>query len=470
MKRKTFIFTSALIIAGVILAVQGCAPPPPPEMEERPVNVLLVVVDTLRADRLGCQGNDAGLTPSMDRAAAAGVRFTRASAHSPWTLPSIASLLTSRHPSSHRAGEKLGAFRFSTLSEGIPTLQERFAEAGYRTSAVINVDFLSASFGMTRGFQTIDFATSRTNSETRDATRTTDAALDRLEAAGEPFFLLVHYFDPHLQYDPPAAFRRQHALPNDRSGRDGLFGSKTEMTALRNGRIRLAPAILERLEALYDGEVAYTDREIGRLLDGLSGLGLEDSTLVVITADHGEEFGDHRGFEHGHTLYEELLHVPLIMRLPGGLPEGRVVKSAVRLIDLAPTVLELAGLAPVESFAGESLIPLVQGDEAGDRPVFAEGNFWGPDLYSWQSDGFKLILRPGKGKEPSERAELYDLGQDPAEQLNIAGTSARRREEMLADLQWIRDRSSAGDEAREQGTVDLDAEQVRRLRALGYLE
>ena len=434
------------------------------------MNVLLVVVDTLRADRLGCQGNDAGLTPSMDRTAVGGVRFSRASAHSPWTLPSIASLLTSRHPSRHRAGEKLGAFRFSTLPEGIPTLQERFAEAGYRTSAVINVDFLSTAFGMTRGFDTVDFAASPTNNKTRNATQTTDAALGRLETAEGPFFLLVHYFDPHLEYDPPHTFRRQHALPGDRTGQRRLFGSKAEMTALRGGRVGLAPAMVRRLEALYDGEVAYTDREIGRLLDGLSGLGLEASTLVVITADHGEEFGDHQGFEHGHTLYGELLHVPLIMRLPGSLPQGRIVDSAVRLIDLAPTILELAGLAAVETFAGKSLIPLIEGREAGDRPVFAEGNFWGPDLYSWQSEGYKLILQPGEGKEATARAELYDLGKDPAEQLNLADTSARRREALLSDLQWIRERSDARDETAEQETVDLDPEQVRRLRALGYLE
>ncbi len=193
---------------------------------ERPLNVL--VVDTLRADRLGCQGNDSGLTPAIDAAAAVGVRFSRANAHSPWTLPSIASLLTSRHPSRHRAGEKLGPFRFSTLPGDVPTLQQRFGDAGYRTAAVINVDFLSSAFGMTRGFNHVDFAASDSNSETRRAAPTTDAALGRLnELAGAPFFLLVHYFDPHLEYDPPAAYRRRHARRQDPTEQTDIAGSST---------------------------------------------------------------------------------------------------------------------------------------------------------------------------------------------------------------------------------------------------
>jgi arylsulfatase A-like enzyme len=471
MNRRAFATAAVLSLAGIFWLVPGCAPHPPVETEH-PVNVLLVVVDTLRADRLGCQGSDSGLTPALDEAAAGGVRFSNTSAHSPWTLPSMASLLTSRHPSGHRAGKKLGPFRFSTLPGEVPTLQERFAGAGYETAAVINVDFLSDAFGMTRGFDLVDFASSESNSGTRIAADTTDAALHRLrQLNGGPFFLLVHYFDPHLEYDPPAEFRRLHARPQDRAGAGHLFGSKVEMAALRQGRARLAPLMLERLEALYDGEVAYTDREVGRLLDRLAGLGLDSSTLVVITADHGEEFGDHQGFEHGHTLYQELLHVPLILRLPGRLPEARVVDSTVRLIDLAPTILELAGLPPqVEGFAGKSLVPLIEGREQGDRPVFAEGNFWGADLYSWHSDSFKLILRPGAGQGQPARTELFDLRQDPGERQNLAGQVPGRDDRLLADLQWVREQSGRGDHASSPGAVDLDPQQVRRLRLLGYLE
>ncbi len=469
---KRALATAAILsMASILWLAPACAPHPPIEAEQ-PVNVLLVVVDTLRADRLGCQGNDSGLTPALDSAAAGGVRFSSTSAHSPWTLPSVASLLTSRHPSSHRAGEKLGPFRFSTLPDEVPTLQEQFAGAGYNTAAVINVDFLSQAFGMTRGFDDVDFAASASNSGTRIAAPTTDAALQRLEQlSGAPFFLLVHYFDPHLEYDPPAEFRQRHARPKDQSSSDHLFGSKAEMAVLRQGRVRLSEAMLGRLEALYDGEVAYTDREVGRLLDHLTSLGLDSTTLVVITADHGEEFGDHQGFEHGHTLYQELLHVPLILRLPGRLPRGHVVESTVRLIDLAPTILELTGLPPLEEgFAGKSLVPLIEGGEQGDRPVFAEGNFWGADLYSWRAESFKLILRPGEGKDPTARAELYDLRQDPGEQHNMAGTSIDRREQLLADLNWVREQLSEGATDPVPQAVDLDPEQVRRLRLLGYLE
>jgi arylsulfatase A-like enzyme len=209
--------------------------------------------------------------------------------------------------------------------------------------------------------------------------------------------------------------------------------------------------------------VAYVDSELGRLLDGLKALGLDSNTLIVLTADHGEEFLDHGGFEHGHTLYEELLHVPLVFRLPGLVPSGRVVSQNAGLVDVAPTLCELAGIPTPPSFHGQSLVNALQGRERPDRPLLAHGNFWGPPLSSWRAGDWKLILTPGA--DGVETAELFDLASDPLERENLAA----RRPEKVAELREELDALCRQLEARARGTtVELDEELQRRLGALGY--
>lgn len=451
------------LAAGVLLAALVLLPLGSCGGEPRRPNVLLVVIDTLRADRLGCQGGARELTPRLDRLAAGGLRFANAWSQAPWTLPSSASLLTSLYPQQHGAGGNLP--RFTALDPAARTLAEDLREAGYRTGAVINVAFLDEPFGLTRGFEEVDAKHFESNRIVRRAGETTDAALAFLERQDErPFFLLAHYFDPHAVYDPPQPYRRLFAAEGDREEGGFVFGTREQMLAIRRGELVPDADTLARAERLYDGEVAYTDHEVGRLLDGLAELGLAADTLVVVTSDHGEEFGDHGGFEHGHTMYSELLHVPLILRLPGVLPPG-VVDAGVRLIDVAPTVLELCGLPPDPQHIGESLMRLVGGAQAEDRPSLAHGNFWGPPLRSWRSGSLHLVVPPSGDGTP----ELYDWRTDPRERSNLAGAReddvVRLLHEFADYEHWVfAQRRGRG------GAVDLDEELRRHLGGIGYTD
>ncbi|MCA9002663.1 MAG: sulfatase, partial [Planctomycetes bacterium] len=274
-------------------------------------NVLWIVVDTMRADRLG---GERGLTPYLDRLGSRGVVFESAYSHAPWTLPSMASMLTSLHPKEHGAGGRLGSFQ--ALRKDVSTAPAVFARAGYQTRAIVNVEFLKEKYGVTRDFESLDLVAFNNNVEVRNAEATSAAALEFLEGAGteKPFFLFLHYFDPHAVYDPPQPFRRRFAAQPDREGGEGrtLFGTREHMMALRQGQLQLTPEWIGRAARLYDGEMAYTDAEIGRLLDRLGDMGLLENTIVVFTSDHGEEFLDHGNFEHGHTVFDELIHVPLV--------------------------------------------------------------------------------------------------------------------------------------------------------------
>ena len=449
------------LLACAAASVSACGGARAPD---RPLDVVVVLIDTLRADRLGCLGNGRGLTPAIDELASRSIVFEAASAHAPWTLPSTASLLTARLPAEHGAGGRLGAF--TRLAKGVPTLASHLQERGYATGAVVNVSFLGPDFGLARGFAHHDFKAFDSNRKVRRADATTDAALGwvrsvRAADPGRPLFLLAHYFDPHAVYDPPAPWRRRFALEPDR-GVDGLvFGTRAQMMALRAGRLALDPAVLRRAEALYDAEVAFTDSEVGRLLAGLDELGVLATAALALTADHGEEFLDHGGFEHGHTLYAELTHVPLILRAPGLRP-GRVAVG-VGLVDVAPTLLELAGVARLPDARGRSLAPLFPGgDEASDRGVLAHGNFWGPPLSSWRTAAEKLIQNPSGSGRPDE---LYRWREDPGEARDLASDRPERVSALEAELAAAR---AALDPARREA-VELDEAQRRELESLGYL-
>lgn len=463
----------ALFLACAAAAVTACGNES--ESSGR-LNVLLVVLDTARADKLGSYGHEGGLTPRLDELAGQGARFEHVTAHAPWTLPSTASLLTSLHPQEHGAGGSLDLtplsegkppkIRFSALPSAVETVAETFRDAGWRTGAVVNVDFLDEGFGLTQGIDDVDARWYESNAEVRSATETTDQALrwmGQRAQLDEPFFLLAHYFDAHAVYAPPAEYRRAFAAPQDRDSESFVFGTRAHMLMLRSDRLELEPAILARAERLYEAELAYIDAEVGRLLDGLDALGLADDTVVLLTADHGEEFLDHGGFEHGHTLYDELVRVPLLVRLPGLVRAGTVVDAAAGLIDVAPTLCELAGIEAPRAFAGHSLVPALRGEAVPSRPQLAHGNFWGEPLTSWTSGRWKLIVIPdGAG----ERLELYDLDADPLERTDLSATDPERASALRAELTAVTTHLAARAAGED---VELDEAMRARLRALGYL-
>jgi arylsulfatase A-like enzyme len=441
-----------------------------PAAEASLPNVVLIIGDTFRADKLSSQGGPEGLTPYLDRMAAEGVRFEVARSHAPWTLPSTASLLTSLHPSEHGAGGRLP--NFTQMGENVKTIAARFKASGYDTHAVVNVDFLDPrAFGVTRDFDEVDNVSYASNVDVRAADATTDAALAWLDQRGDserPFFLMVHYFDPHCVYAPPELQRKRWAEPADRET-DWTFGTRGEMEAIRAGELTPGEATLRRAEALYDGEIAYLDAQIGRLDDGILARTESDELVTVFTSDHGEEFYDHQGFEHGHTLFEELVRVPLIVRAPGRLAAGSVVTSAVRHIDVAPTLCELADIAIEAQYVGQSLVPLVGDAGAVDRGTLAHGNFWAKPLTSWTKDGWKLIELEAQGETQgeSQRAalRLYHVKEDPLEGQDLAAEEPERLAAMVAELADVREglrALKAGDRA------ELSAAMRAKLSGLGY--
>ena len=453
----------ALILAlacGCALVAGAC-----PGREERHPNLLFVAIDTLRADRLGCQGNPRGLTPNIDALARGGLRFDEARAHAPWTLPSFATIFSGLLPPQHGAGGY--ADHYFGLRAQTRTWPECFAAAGYRTAAIVNVDFLSADFGVTQGFETLDARFTEDNARGRDARATTDAALAQLAQLAQkhsaPLALFVHYFDAHAEYRPPAEFRERFADPRDRASDAFRFGSREQISAWRSGSAAPDPDGVARAEKLYDGEVAYVDAQVGRLLEGLRAAGLERDTLVVLTADHGEEFLDHGGVEHGHSLHEELLHVPLILSWPGEIAPA-VETRAVGLVGLARTLCRLCAVEPDPGFSKLDLLraPEAQTElEAG----FAFGNFWGAPLTALREDGWCWISRPVKGAK--DQVLLYDLRADPREQHELLAQHPEQAARLSARVEELRARAQR-ENWRNGPPAGLSAETLQRIRDTGY--
>jgi arylsulfatase A-like enzyme len=318
-------------------------------------NVLLVSLDTLRADRLGCYGYARGTSPNLDRLAAEGVVFTNCQAQAPWTLPSHMSLFTSLLPT-HNGVDSLN----KVLPPNVKTLTEVLRGAGYRTAALVNNGQMRAHWGFNRGFQT--WREFEVDTPAGACENLTAEAVKWLKHDGEaPFFLFLHYYDTHDPYEAPAEYRKRFGTT--------LTGAQARKLCFRNRTpaLNLGGPLLDDLMAAYDAEVAWLDHELGKLLAAVPA-----NTLVVVFSDHGEAFEEHGWTLHGATLYEEELRVPLLLRLPGASPKERVISDPVMLLDVAPTVLAACGLPPQEQFRGTDLGPLWEGRRAPARLIQAE--------------------------------------------------------------------------------------------------
>ena len=433
-------------------------------------NLVVILIDTLRADLLGAYGDRSGLTPRLDGLAREGIRFEEMLAPSPWTLPSVSSLMTGLQPQTHGAGLRNGEFAPSSLTGGARTMAEVLRDAGLYTLGVYHNIYVNPAFGLQQGFDEY------TSIEER-AGVLVDRALGDLRriAPDRRFFLYLHLFDPHNPYEPPAGDCEQVArriLPGYR----GRLGCKAD----RRPELPIPPPEDRRWhEALYRAEVAYTDRQVGRFLDGLRDLGLDEDTVVALVSDHGEEFWTRleaeraRGYEpnadHGHTLYQELVHVPAILRVPGRRPA--VVHGPVQLTDLFPTLLRLVGVEPPPS-QGTDLAPRLDSSAPTVRPTLLAGSILhGEPRWSIRRGPWKLIVP----EAPSRALELYDLSRDPGETRNLAArrpdlvaTLRSVGERELADRRKNRSRFVAGDEA--LGATYLEWNHITKLRALGYLK
>ncbi len=388
--------------------------------------IILVSIDTLRADRLPAYGYTGVAAPAIDRLVSDGVLFERAYSHSPQTLPAHASMLTGKLPLEHGVRDNLGF----ALGPDQTLVPELLAPLGYRSAAVVSSYVLRKEVGLSRGFDVYDDRLPAASPETsiaqvqRDGSDSLAIAESWLDGRGDsPFFLFLHLYEPHTPYAPPERF------------------------------VRYEP---------YDGEIAYADEIVGNLFDSLRDRGLYDDALIILLSDHGEGLGDHGEQEHAIFLYDEAIRVPLVMKLPGGREAGRRVPVPVQHIDLLPTLLDLVGAPPIDGLRGRSLRPLLDGDRGAwpERLLYSEAlypryHFGWSELYALTTDRFRYIQAP--------REELYDLIADPHERENLAPRRART----MGDLRAALDALLGDGPLRMPAAVSDDV--LRRLRSLGYL-
>ncbi len=444
-----------LLSCALALAATACGADAPDVAPRGPI--IVIAIDTLRADHLGLYGYERDTSPRLDALADEGVVFEHAFATASWTLPSMTSLLTGTWPREHGAGHartRGGRQRFSRLREEVPTLAEMLQKVGYTTGAVANVGFMSPRFGFGRGFDTYDWVSS-TDEESRRAGESVDRALAWIDANDDgPFFFMLHLFDPHRHFDAPEPFRGKFTeVFRDRYG-DTLATLESRLEAERQGD-------LEFHVAAYDEEIAYTDDQVGRFVDGLRERGIWDEALVVLTADHGESLHDHGERGHGGTLYNELIRVPLVVW--GGAPTGGRERAPVSLVDFAPTALQWAGASALPGSPGVSLLgPLAGSEPFPERLIAAEIEVNGRDVQAIIRWPFKLIVGPDDGSRM-----LFNLQRDFAETLDLLALSdpmARATANELHSLLRNVRRRLRGEE------VQLDPDEVEELRALGYIQ
>jgi len=428
-------------------------------------DVVLVVVDTLRADHVGIYGHALPTTPNLDSLARDGLWFRRAYSQSSWTLPAFGSLLTGLYPHRHGAGRHpTEVERFGRLAHDARTLAELLTGAGYRCGAVVNNTFLAPEFGFARGFGADYFYRGADERDVRSAEDTVAAGLAWLDAGKSPAFLLLHFMEPHLDYDPAPSVRGTFTGPGPAPV--ALPWTTDEwLDSFEPDRSLADDEQLDYIERLYDEEILAADRGLGRLLDGLTARGRFERTLLVVTSDHGEEFFDHGSFEHGHTLFSELIRVPLVVRAPG-IPlelRGRPQDVLVQHVDVFQTVLRAAGVAAPESTVGEDLFALVaRGAEAPARFGLAEGVLYGPPLTTVVGVDLRFQLDLLDAEPRLWRLDAAGREEEPPDDPDGALLASMRR--ALIELRGNADPVVTG-----PGPVLHDRETFLRLKALGYV-
>jgi len=404
------------------------------EIAPSDLNVVLITIDTLRSDRVSSYGSDLVHTPNIDSFASEGVLFSNAASTVPFTLPAHSSILTGLYPPGHGVRENVGY----TLDDSIPTLAEVVSEGGWNTAGFVSAFVLDGRWGIGRGFDhyfddfdLAEFDTANLSSVQRSGDVTISEAVRWIDGRPQdaPFFLWLHLYDPHDPYTPPEPFKSQYP------GRP------------------------------YDGEVAYTDSLIGEFRQALEERGLLASSLVILTADHGEGLGDHGEASHGFFVYDTTIHVSLIVRPPTAAEVGRVVDSAVSHVDIFPTILDAVDLSAPKRVHGQSLLPVIAGENIElDRGVYSESLYpllhygWAP-LRAIRTDNRKLISAP--------RPEVFNFVADPREQRDLSleqpGVTGEL-EKRLTDL-----RAKIESDAPTAGAApDIDPETLAQLQALGY--
>jgi len=433
-------------------------------------NAILIIADTLRADHVGAYGSTSTKTPGIDRLAKDGVVFEKAYAQSSWTRPSIATIMTSLYPASHKV-----MYKTDLLPDGVTTVAEAMRENGYRTVGYVTNINVAPSFHFDQGFQEYyylapEFFFGAGDSASKlalysvmrllrerflskekfvqhyyqDAQTVNGAALPWIDRnSAQPFFTLIHYMDPHdpyfeIPYNGVAVARVDTPNPD--------------------------PSQRDRLERLYASNVEYMDRFIGNLIEALKAANAYDNTMIVLVADHGEEFYEHKGWWHGTTLYDEETHVPFVVKLPKNAKAGTRVKSAAQLLDVAPTIVAACGGAALRCFQGRDLFS----DAKAPLALYAQEDHEGNVLESVRNERWKMILANEGNPRGLAPVELYDMQADPVESRNLAGEQAEVVAGLKNDLEQLRAFARSGAVAGQSGALDDAAKE--RMRALGYLQ
>jgi arylsulfatase A-like enzyme len=448
-----------LAVAALALAACGTGTDAP-----RP-NVILISIDTLRPDFLGCYGHPRPTSPTIDALAARGALFTDVTSSAPWTLPSHATMLTGLYPSRHGVIDH--TFRLEA-----DTLQKRLSSVGYQTMAVVNSHNIGdKAYGLIDGFdpgkaeyvfEMKDMLTGGGPIVNRGATITT-RAIELLNQRDEsrPFFLFLHYYDVHTDFTPDPKWKLEFVQAESK-----LTGTTEELTRLRARGVALSESDLQWLREMYEAEIRTLDETLARLFDHLRASGLEQDTLVVLTSDHGEEFAEHHGLLHGRTHYQELVHVPLILAGPG-VPVGERIETPVHGVDVAPTIWALSGVAEPEGVDGIDLSLAWRDPPAMPaRKLFSEADHnnlvAGKDV-----PNIKRMVREGEAKllydTVTQKKELYRLATDPGERNDLAAAEPGTVEGLWKDLQGFMDGAREG-----RSTGAIDAERQQKIDGLGY--
>ncbi len=441
--------------------------------EAGPPNILLISIDSLRADHLSCYGYKRNTSPVLDELAGSGALFENTVSTTSWTLPAHMSLLTSMDISVHGVGHD-GV----SLHPSIGTVTQQIKQAGYETAGFCSSPYLNPAFGFDRGFdlyRNIDLEdnkikdTIRPPAEERDAVheditspRITELAINWIDKhRSRPFFLFLHFWDVHYDYIPPA--------PYDKLFDPDYQGKIDGKDYMHNDAINpdMDPRDLEHIIALYDGEIASVDYHIGLIVKELKKLGVFNRTLIVVTADHGDEFFEHGGKGHRNTLYDEVTMVPLIIHLPDKITSSRRIPNQVSIIDIAPTILDLAGITVPSWMQGASLSPLLRGgDQPDDRHALLE---LGGVLKALRSNSWKLIFNA-----QALQTIIFNLKDDPGENDPIGITDfpewTRINRIFYDRLKEDRGLSQAYRRGKTGGSVNLSPEQQQRLKSLGYIK
>lgn len=401
----------------------------------RHANILLITLDTTRADHLGCYGDKDAETPNLDAFARDGALFEHCITPSAYTLSSHASIMTGLYPPAH--GVRINGEQ--ALADSNTTLAERLASKGYRTGAFIGAFVLDGRWGLNQGFQEYDDRFHLAANQKLDlagvrrpGNQVADSAIKWLsQTSAKPFFAWVHLYDAHAPYAPPEPYKSR-------------FAAKGE-------------------KALYDGGIAFADAQVGRLLQWLDNRGLKDNTIVIIVGDHGEGLGEHGEEEHGYYVYDYSVRVPLLIRIPGR-EAGEKIAAQVRTIDIAPTILDLVSGEKARGVEGLSLMPLLSGAETAVRYAYSESmavnlQYGWAALYGLRTNDYKFIDAP--------RAEVYDLKKDPHEMRNVLEDNRRVARQLKDELQKVRDASAR--EAPKTQEANLDHETLQKLASLGYV-